>query len=52
MENHKQNLEIVVYFANKMLKNHGVYDLWYDSKARHANYKEGKNGKFKENSLV
>ena len=27
MENHKQNLESVVYFANKMLKNHGVYEL-------------------------
>lgn len=27
MENHKQNMGIVVYFANKMLKNRGVYGL-------------------------
>ena len=26
--------------------------LWYDSEARHLYSKEGKNGKFKENSLV
>lgn len=32
MENHKQNMEIVVYFANKMLKIVEFMDyLWYDS---------------------
>ena len=29
-----------------------MHYIWYDNLARHLYSKEGKNGKFKENSLV